>query len=61
MKTKQYFIQTLFTLCAPSVDFILKFLGAEVVRGRSLKREIVYVTIESPAFCIFLYLADVHF
>ena len=43
MKTKQYLQQTVLTLMsAPSVNFISKFLGAEVVRGRLLKEGSAY-------------------
>ena len=43
MKTKQYFRQTVFTLMSvPGVNFISKFLGAEVVRGRCLKEGCAY-------------------
>ena len=45
MKIKQYFKQTAFPLMgAPGVNFISKFLGAEIVRGQRL--------IEGCTYCI---------
>ena len=46
MKTKQYAFQKkkkeFHLMSAPSVNFISKFLGAEVVRGRRLKDGCAY-------------------